>query len=133
VDEIAPWVSADLARVVHRALERDLGQRTASMQSLVGALELFAGGSDRVLASELVGLTDQQKDALARKSSRPSASPRRTPEPAGEVIRVNVPKTPLHVVVPKPSAAPESASSGWLLAVVVAVLAAVTVAVVLLR
>jgi hypothetical protein len=46
---------------------------------------------------------------------------------------VNVPKTPLHVVVPTPSAAPENASSSWLVAVIVAVLAAVTVAVVLLR
>jgi serine/threonine protein kinase len=132
VDEIAPWVSADLARVVHKALERDLQQRTASMQSLIGALELFTGGSDRVVASELVGLTDEQKDELARKSS-PTANPRRPLDPPLETIRVNVPKTPLHVVVPTPSAAPENASSSWLVAVIVAVLAAVTVAVVLLR
>ena len=131
VDEIAPWVPTDLARVVHKALERNIEQRTASMQSLIGALELFAGGSDRVLASELVGLTDQQKDELARKSN-PAPSPRRPLDPPGETIRVNVPKVPLHVM-PKTSAAPESASSGWLVAVIVAVLAAVTVAVVLLR
>jgi serine/threonine protein kinase len=132
VDEIAPWVSADLARVVHKALERDLQQRTASMQSLIGALELFTGGSDRVLASELVGLTDEQKDELSRKST-PAASPRRPADPARESIRVTVPNKPLHVVVPTPSAAPENASSSWLVAVIVAVLAAVTVAVVLLR
>jgi serine/threonine protein kinase len=133
VDEIAPWVPADLARVVHKALERNLEQRTASMQSLIAALELFAGGSDRVLESELVGLTDQRKAELARKSS-PSASPRRPPDHPLETIRV-VPKTPLHSmpIMPIKSAAPENTSSGWLVAVIVAVLAAVTVAVVLLR
>jgi serine/threonine protein kinase len=131
VDEIAPWVSTDLARVVHKALERDLEQRTASMQSLIGALELFAGGSDRVLATELVGLTDEQKDELARQSN-PAGIPRRPLDPPGETIRVTVPKVPLHVM-PTTSAAPESASSGWLVAVIVVVLAAVTVAVVLLR
>jgi len=130
VEEVAPWVPVDLARVVHKALERDLAQRTASMQALIAALELFSGGSDRVTAAELVGLTDARKEELARKST-PSASPRRAlPEP--ETIRVQVPGAPLHVI-PKLSVAPESSPRAWLAAVVVVVLAAVTVAVVLLR
>jgi hypothetical protein len=101
------------------------------MQALIAALELFAGGSDRVDASDLVGITEERKVELAKKSG-PSASPRPALDAPLETIRVNVPKAPLHVV-PKTSAAPESASSGWLVAIIVAVLAAVTVAVVLLR
>jgi serine/threonine-protein kinase len=138
VEEVAPWAPRDLGRVVHKALERDLNQRTGSMQALIAALELFAGGSDRVLASELVGLTDERKAELVKKSV-PSASPR-PPLEKPETIRVSVPKAPLHVVptpplhvVPTTSAAPESTSSSWLVAVIVAVLAAITVAVVLLR
>jgi serine/threonine protein kinase len=141
VEEVAPWVSRDLARVVHKALERDLNQRTPSMQPLIAALELFAGGSDRVSASELVALGDDRKAELARKNAT-SMIPRFVAEPAGETIRVQVPVSPslpvvsaappLHVV-PKTTVAPAAPASGWVVAVIVAVLAAVTVAVVLLR
>ena len=147
VEEAAPWVPRDLARIVHKALERDLAQRTASMQSFIAALELFAGGSDRVTHAELVGLTDERKQALLRKSDA-SVIPRRLPStPAGETIRVftsghppvHVPiQPPLQVspslhATPTTSTVPQPASSGWLLAVIVAVLAAVTVVVVLFR
>jgi hypothetical protein len=111
------------------------------MQPLVAALELFAGGSDRVSASELVALGDDRKAELARKNAT-SMIPRFVAEPAGETIRVQVPTTPplqrvspappLHVV-PKTTVAPAAPASGWVVAVIVAVLAAVTVAVVLLR
>ena len=171
VEETAPWVSRDLGRVVHKALERDLAQRTASMQSFIAALELFAGGTDRVSSTELVGLSDVQKQELLRKSGAP-AIPRRVPaEPAGETVRVSGPsqvplpphlqalplhiqsappqqlqtpplqaqtpplhvQPPLHVMPTTSAAAPPSGSTGWLIAVVVAVLAAVTVAVILMR
>jgi hypothetical protein len=132
-------VPRDLGRVVHKALERDLMQRTASMQSFISALELFAGGSDRMSAAELVGLDDERKQELLRKSGAPAIARRATPDPAGDTIRVqqelpillNAP-SPLHVM-PVTSAVPEARSNAWLVAVVVAVLAAVTVAVVLLR
>jgi serine/threonine protein kinase len=145
IEEVAPWVSRDLARVVHKALERDLNQRTPSMQPLIAALELFSGGSDRVAAAELVALSDERKVELAKKSM-PSLSTSPRPmsqrviaergspaEPSAEMMRVNVPTTPPLHVIPKTSAVPESPSNGWLVAVIVAVLAAVTVAVVLLR
>jgi serine/threonine-protein kinase len=133
VDDAAPWIPRDLAHVVHKALERDLARRTASMQALVAALEAFSGGSDRVSASELVALGDERKQELLR-TSVPSASPGRpTADPPSEALRVSVPTAPPVRVVPKLSAAPQNASSGWLVAVIVAVLAAVTVAVVLLR
>jgi serine/threonine-protein kinase len=153
VEEVSPWVPPDLARVVHKALERDLNQRTASMQSFVAALELFSGGSDSVSEPELVGLTDEQKLELLKKSAS-HAFPRRTLlEPPGETVRVFTPgqapaepsvpparavtAPPLRAsqpmpVVPAASAAPESPRA-WLFAVIVAVLAAVTVTVVLLK
>jgi len=154
VEEVSPWVPPDLARIVHKALERDLNQRTASMQSFVAALELFAGGSDDVIESQLAGLTDDQKLELSRKSGA-HAFPRRTTfEPPGETVRVFTPghgtaqlsvppahamsTPPLHgtppfQAVPMTSAAPESSPRAWLFAVIVAVLAAVTVTVVLLE
>ncbi|HVR20697.1 MAG TPA: serine/threonine-protein kinase [Polyangiaceae bacterium] len=146
VEQAAPWVPRDLARIVHKALERDLAQRTASMQSFIAALELFAGGSDRVTQAELVGLTDERKQALLRKSDA-SVIPRRMPTtPAGETIRVFTSgQPPVHVPMQPPlhaspslhgmptTVVPQPASSGWFLAVIVAVLAAVTVVVVLFR
>ncbi len=139
VDEVAPWVPRDLGRVVHKALERDLNQRTASMQSFIAALELFAGGSDRVSAAELTGLDDDKKQELTRKSGAPAALRRVTPEPPSDTMRVDAQlpapfpaPAPLHVM-PVTSAVPEPHSNAWLVAVVIAVLAAVTVAVVLLR
>jgi serine/threonine protein kinase len=140
VDEVAPWVPRDLGRVVHKALERDLNQRTASMQSFIAALELFAGGTDRISASELKGLGDDRKQELMRTSGAPAAVRRAAQEPAAETIRANgdLPAphpapAPLHEM-PVASAAPEAQSTGaWLVAVVIAVLAAVTVALVLLR
>jgi serine/threonine protein kinase len=152
VDELAPWVPKDLGRTVHKALERDLATRTASMQAFIAALELFAGGSDRVSTKELVGLTDDQKQELARKSGTSLLPRRNTPDPAGDTHRVNVEQPPLHGmqaniglrvtpgaiqaplhVIPPTGVAPQGGSSGWLVAVIVAVLAAVAVAVVLLR
>ncbi|HEX6767387.1 MAG TPA: serine/threonine-protein kinase, partial [Polyangiaceae bacterium] len=139
LEDIAPWAPRDLARVVHKALERDLMQRTASMQAFIAALELFAGGSDRIYSGELVGLSDEKKQELLRRSN-PAASPSRMPlEPQGETIRVDIPATaplrvpiPLHVM-PAPNVSAEPKSNAWLYAVVVAVLAAAVVAVVLLR
>jgi serine/threonine protein kinase len=145
VEDAAPWLSRELSRVVHKALERDLNQRTPSMQPLIAALELFAGGSDRISASELVALSDERKAALVRRRAPSASASRRpmshrviaergsTPEPSGEIPRVTVPTaSPLHAV-PKLGQPPETSSNGWLPAIIVAVLCAVTVAVVLLR
>ncbi|HEV8547569.1 MAG TPA: serine/threonine-protein kinase, partial [Polyangiaceae bacterium] len=68
LEEVAPWVPTDLGRIVHRGLERDLERRTPSMQAFIAALELFSGGSDRVNSEQLVGLTDEHRDVLARRA-----------------------------------------------------------------
>jgi len=71
LEDVAPWVPRDLALTVHKGLERDLTQRTPSMHSLIAALELFAGGSDRVTADQLVRLSDERKADLTRRASVP--------------------------------------------------------------
>jgi len=63
LDLIAPWISHDLARVVHRGLERDPALRPASVRELIAALSPFSGGSDRVQESELVALSQEARNA----------------------------------------------------------------------
>jgi len=72
LEDSAPWVDADLARVVHRGLERDAGRRTPSMQALIAALEVFAGGSDRVTADQLVGMTPEQRALIVKRAKSSS-------------------------------------------------------------
>jgi serine/threonine protein kinase len=55
---IAPWIGRDLARVVHRGLERDPELRPSTVRAFIAALAPFSGGSDRVQESELVALSD---------------------------------------------------------------------------
>jgi serine/threonine protein kinase len=55
---IAPWIPSDLARVVHRGLERDPALRPGNVRELIAELAPFSGGSDRVHESELVALSD---------------------------------------------------------------------------
>ncbi len=55
---IAPWIPQDLARVVHRGLERDPELRPATVRELIAELAPFSGGSDRVPESELVSLSE---------------------------------------------------------------------------
>jgi serine/threonine protein kinase len=69
LETAAPWVPRELARVVHRGLERDADQRTPSVRALIEALEIFGGNSDRVVTSQLVGLTEEQRGELALKVS----------------------------------------------------------------
>ncbi len=79
LEEVAPWVPKDLARVVHKGLERDLQQRTPNMHALIASLELFSGGSDRVHADQLTGLDDARRAELLRQKSgenRPSTGAR---------------------------------------------------------
>ncbi len=64
LDTISPWVPRDLARVVHRGLERDPNARPSSVRAFIESLSPFTGGTDRVLKSQLVALTDAARGAL---------------------------------------------------------------------
>lgn len=67
LDTVAPWVPRDLARVVHRGLERDPGLRPSSVRAFIESLSVFTGGSDRVQSAQLVTITEAQRGALQLK------------------------------------------------------------------
>lgn len=64
LDAVASWVPRDLARVVHRGLERDPSLRPASVRALIESLSVFTGGTDRVQRAQLVTITEAQRGAL---------------------------------------------------------------------
>jgi serine/threonine protein kinase len=64
LDAVAPWVPRDLARVVHRGLERDPNLRPASVRAFIESLSVFTGGTDRVLSSQLVAMTEAERGAM---------------------------------------------------------------------
>jgi serine/threonine protein kinase len=64
LETVAAWVPRDLARVVHRGLERDPGLRPSSVRNFIESLSVFTGGTDRVLKSQLVAMTEAERGAL---------------------------------------------------------------------
>jgi serine/threonine-protein kinase len=125
LEDVAPWVPKDLARIVHKGLERDLTQRTPNMHALIAALELFSGGSDRVNADQLTGLDDERKAELTRRAQigeqRLSGSLRPAANPAS---RPSLPSN-------RPAAA--QSGRGLLVALVVVLALGATAALLLLR
>ena len=65
LQEVAPWVPAELAAVVHRALARDPAQRIPSAQALIEALTPFAGGTMFLTPDVLTGVQDAQRQTAA--------------------------------------------------------------------
>lgn len=128
LEEVAPWVPKDLARLVHKGLERDLKQRTPDMHTLIAGLELFAGGSDRVHADQLTGLDETRRAELLRRQSEGARSTVRPPAASAGAGTVRPPPPAQELLAPKPS----QKGKGWLVGVVLAVLAGV-VAVLLSR
>ncbi|MES1187640.1 MAG: serine/threonine-protein kinase [Myxococcales bacterium] len=76
LDVVAPWISRELTRVVHRGLERDPELRIPSVRALLEELDPFAGGSDRIAMSQLHGLTEAQRGELSLKVSLSDAAMR---------------------------------------------------------
>ena len=123
LEEVAPWAPKDLARVVHRGLERDLAHRTPSMQAFIAALEVFSGGSDRVTSEQLVGLTDEHRAVLARR-----AGSSLTGRAGEQTATVNMPPpAPLQVVTRK-SSVPAEGSRGVVIGVAIALVVVAAVA-----
>jgi serine/threonine protein kinase len=77
LEAAAPWVPGELARVVHRGLERDPDKRTPTVRALIEQLDAFAGGSDRLVTSQLSGLTERQRGELTLKVSSSDSAARR--------------------------------------------------------
>ena len=64
LETVAPWVPRDLARVVHRGLERDPNLRPTSVRAFIESLSVFTGGTDRVHKTQLVAMTAAERGAL---------------------------------------------------------------------
>ncbi|WP_441292090.1 protein kinase domain-containing protein [Sorangium sp. KYC3313] len=98
IQEIAPWVPPEVARVVHRALVIDPAGRTASASELAAALRAFLPGGEAIVEAMLVPL-----DAATRASRASfgaiSAPPHASSAPFGAAL------TP-----PRASAAPFEAA-----------------------
>ncbi|MEQ9319908.1 MAG: protein kinase, partial [Polyangiaceae bacterium] len=82
LQEVAPWVDAGLAMVIHGLLLRDPEARCPSAQELVRALENFAAGSHEVWESWLVPLDEEIRahaaQAVAVPTSWQLAAPQRS-------------------------------------------------------
>jgi serine/threonine-protein kinase len=77
LEAVAPWVPRELSRVVHRGLEREPERRTPTVRALIEQLDAFAGGSDRIVMSQLAGLSEQQRGELTLRVSLSDSAARR--------------------------------------------------------
>jgi serine/threonine protein kinase len=89
LERAAPWVPRELSRVVHAGLERDPEQRIPTVRAMIEQLEPFAGNSDRLVMSQLVGLSEEQRGELTLKVSLSDSAARRMAE-----LSKNLPKNP---------------------------------------
>jgi serine/threonine protein kinase len=130
LDEVAPWVPRDLARLVHRGLERDLDHRTPSMQAFIAALEVFSGGSDRVTSEQLVGLTDEHRAVLAKRAA--ALAGRNVDRLAQSPLGLDLAPPARLASVSHASGSPRPNPAGWIIGVALALIAAVA-AIILMR
>jgi serine/threonine protein kinase len=98
LEVIAPWVPRELARVVHRGLERDPTQRVASARELIQLLEPHTERSDRVAVQQLKGLTEAERGELTIKLSASDSASRRVRD-----LRQNAGPSRPHPREPPPS------------------------------
>jgi serine/threonine protein kinase len=135
LDEIAPWVPRDLSRVVHKGLERDVNQRQPSMQAFIAALDVFSGGTDRVTADQLVGLSEEHREVLVKRSGtsfgpRPSNPSSDTSQPGTQRAKLT-PPAPL-LITTRASGTPGASSNALLIGMLLLGVAALAAIVALL-
>ncbi|HEX2871356.1 MAG TPA: serine/threonine-protein kinase [Polyangiaceae bacterium] len=113
LEAVAPWVPPELSRVVHRGLERDPEKRTPSVRALIEQLDAFAGGTDRVVTSQLFGLSESQRGELTLKLSQADAAAQRLPSLSKGLAPNAGEKAPVAAaIVGKPRVRAEPARSG---------------------
>ncbi len=69
VQDFAPWVSKDIAAIVHRALQLDPSQRYQSAQEMLNAIKPFLPHGNVIQESMLVGVSDAERSNVASKLS----------------------------------------------------------------
>lgn len=77
LETVAPWVPRELSRVVHQGLERDPARRTSSARALIESLEGFGGNSERLVMSQLTGLSEGRRDELSLEVSLSDSAARK--------------------------------------------------------
>jgi serine/threonine protein kinase len=77
LESVAPWVPRELARVVHRGLERDPAKRIPSARELIEALLPHTASSERVVKQQLSGLTEAQRVELSVQVALPESASHR--------------------------------------------------------
>ncbi len=70
IQDVAPWVDPDLAKVIHGTLLRDVPQRCPDLGALSEALSRFSQGTDQVFEGDLVSLHAQSRSQSAPRTSR---------------------------------------------------------------
>jgi serine/threonine-protein kinase len=65
LQDVAPWVSPELAKIVHWTITRDVSQRCPSARALVDALRPFANNSFQITPEVLIGVEEAQRSQVA--------------------------------------------------------------------
>ncbi|MGZ3423078.1 MAG: serine/threonine protein kinase [Polyangiales bacterium] len=65
LQDVAPWVTPELAKIVHWTLTRDVAQRCPSARALVDALRPFAHNSFQITPEVLIGVEEAQRGTVA--------------------------------------------------------------------
>jgi serine/threonine protein kinase len=118
LERAAPWVPRELARVVHRGLERDPEQRIPTVRDMIEQLEPFAGSTDRLVMSQLVGLSEEQRGELTLKVSLSDSAARRIAElgknlaPKPEIKEIAVPSKRNSIGPTRSTVAPSESTGG---------------------
>ena len=111
LQERAPWVPAELARIIEHAIEREMDDRFADASAMYEALVALAPNGTAVRKDELVGLGDDRRTQVAtrwRTSTRPAGSGNGQPalNPMAQSIAVSAISN-----TPAPGMAPAATSS----------------------
>lgn len=136
----APWIDAELASAVHRALQRDRNERFQSMDEFIEALLPHSNGDSSLTRHHLVPVSPilrkvkKPRGAPPRSEKRPAPSPRsaNTPTAAENASNAATPAKRSEAQPPRePQSRPEATSKpsrvGWYFGVLL-LLAAVAVA-----
>ncbi|MBI4706220.1 MAG: serine/threonine protein kinase, partial [Deltaproteobacteria bacterium] len=74
LQDLAPWVPAGLAEIVHRAMRRDPAERFQSMDELARALEPFTAGRIEVEAAEIAPLAVELRAQVPARAAPPEGA-----------------------------------------------------------
>jgi serine/threonine protein kinase len=69
VQDYAPWVTPELAEVMHRALSRDAAHRMHDAAELYDALRPLVAGTERLHRHELTGVSEDERSTSASRLS----------------------------------------------------------------